>query len=53
MNGWSWTAGTGGNGSGQHLEYCSGHCCATSIKQATYFKDANPDVDTPDDLRRL
>ncbi len=32
--------------SGQHLPYCSGHCCATSIKQAMYFKDANPDVDT-------
>jgi len=31
---------------GQHLSYCSGHCCATSIKQAMYFKDANPDVDT-------
>ncbi len=28
------------------LSYCSGHCCTTSIKQATYFKDANPDVDT-------
>jgi len=38
--------GSGGNGSGQHLEYCSGHCCATSIKQAMYFKDANPEVDT-------
>ncbi|MFA5529783.1 MAG: hydrogenase iron-sulfur subunit [Thiohalomonadaceae bacterium] len=32
--------------SGEHLPYCSGHCCATSIKQAMYFKDANPDVDT-------
>ena len=31
---------------GQHLAYCSGHCCATSIKQATYFKDSNPDIDT-------
>jgi quinone-modifying oxidoreductase subunit QmoB len=31
---------------GQHLPYCSGHCCATSIKQATYFKDQNPDIDT-------
>ncbi|MBK6600783.1 MAG: FAD-dependent oxidoreductase [Betaproteobacteria bacterium] len=31
---------------GTHLPYCSGHCCATSIKQAMYFKDANPDVDT-------
>jgi quinone-modifying oxidoreductase subunit QmoB len=38
--------GFGGNGNGTHLEYCSGHCCATSIKQAMYFKDANPDVDT-------
>ncbi len=27
-----------------HLPYCSGHCCATSIKQAMYFKDANPAV---------
>jgi quinone-modifying oxidoreductase subunit QmoB len=35
-----------GNGSGGHLAYCSGHCCATSIKQAMYFKDAHPDVDT-------
>ncbi len=32
--------------SGTHLSYCSGHCCATSIKQAMYFKDANPDIDT-------
>jgi quinone-modifying oxidoreductase subunit QmoB len=31
---------------GTHLPYCSGHCCVTSIKQAMYFKDANPDVDT-------
>jgi quinone-modifying oxidoreductase subunit QmoB len=38
--------GSGGNGSGEHLEYCSGHCCATSIKQAMYFKDQNPDIDT-------
>ncbi len=29
-----------------HLSYCSGHCCATSIKQAMYFKQANPDTDT-------
>ncbi len=29
-----------------HLSYCSGHCCLTSIKQAMYFKDANPAVDT-------
>ena len=32
--------------SGVHLPYCSGHCCATSIKQAMYFKDQNPDIDT-------
>jgi quinone-modifying oxidoreductase, subunit QmoB len=32
--------------SGKHLPYCSGHCCNTSIKQAMYFKDANPDIDT-------
>jgi quinone-modifying oxidoreductase subunit QmoB len=32
--------------SGTHLQYCSGHCCATSIKQAMYFKDNNPDIDT-------
>ncbi len=31
---------------GMHLPYCSGHCCATSIKQAMYFKDANPGVET-------
>ena len=40
--------------SGKHLSYCSGHCCATSIKQAMYFKNANPDIDTVvmyDDLR--
>jgi len=30
----------------EHLPYCSGHCCATSVKQAMYFKNANPDVDT-------
>lgn len=29
-----------------HLPYCSGHCCLTSIKQATYFKDQNPAIDT-------
>jgi quinone-modifying oxidoreductase subunit QmoB len=29
-----------------HLPYCSGHCCLTSIKQAMYFKDQNPKVDT-------
>ena len=34
-----------GNGA-THLPYCSGHCCATSVKQAMYFKDANPDIDT-------
>ena len=32
--------------SGRHLPYCSGHCCATSIKQAMYFKNANPAIDT-------
>ena len=31
---------------GKHLPYCSGSCCNTSIKQAMYFKDANPDIDT-------
>jgi len=30
---------------GKHLPYCSGFCCNTSIKQAMYFKDANPDTD--------
>ena len=37
-----------------YLPYCSGFCCTASIKQAMYFKDANPDVDTVimyDDLR--
>lgn len=29
-----------------HLNYCSGHCCLTSIKQAMYFKDQNPDIET-------
>jgi quinone-modifying oxidoreductase subunit QmoB len=29
-----------------HLSYCSGFCCGASIKQAMYFKDANPDIDT-------
>ena len=32
--------------SGTHLPYCSGHCCATSVKQAMYFKDANPAIET-------
>ncbi len=31
---------------GTHLKYCSGHCCNTSMKQAMYFKDGNPGVDT-------
>lgn len=31
---------------GCHLEYCSGYCCNVSVKQAMYFKDANPDVET-------
>ena len=29
-----------------HLSYCSGFCCNASIKQAMYFKDSNPQVDT-------
>ncbi|CAK0750089.1 quinone-modifying oxidoreductase, subunit QmoB [Gammaproteobacteria bacterium] len=29
-----------------HLPYCSGFCCTTSIKQAMYFKDQNPGIDT-------
>ena len=29
-----------------HLAYCSGHCCNTSVKQAMYFKDQNPDINT-------
>ena len=29
-----------------HLPYCSGECCLTSIKQAMYFKDQNPDIET-------
>ena len=29
-----------------HLPYCSGYCCAASIKQAMYFKARNPDVET-------
>ena len=32
--------------SGRHLPYCSGFCCGTSIKQAMYFKDADPAIDT-------
>jgi quinone-modifying oxidoreductase subunit QmoB len=28
-----------------HLPYCSGFCCTTSIKQAMYFKESNPDAD--------
>ncbi|MHB1566450.1 MAG: hydrogenase iron-sulfur subunit [Acidiferrobacter sp.] len=32
--------------SGTHLKYCSGHCCNTSMKQAMYFKEQNPDIDT-------
>ncbi|MGA7180526.1 MAG: hydrogenase iron-sulfur subunit [Thiobacillaceae bacterium] len=31
--------------SGKHLTYCSGTCCNISVKQAMYFKDANPAVD--------
>jgi quinone-modifying oxidoreductase subunit QmoB len=29
-----------------HLSHCSGYCCNASIKQAMYFKDQNPDIDT-------
>lgn len=28
------------------LDYCSGHCCTTSIKQAMYFQQHNGDVET-------
>jgi hypothetical protein len=31
--------------SGKHLPYCSGHCCATSIKQALYLKEADAAID--------
>jgi quinone-modifying oxidoreductase subunit QmoB len=37
-----------------HLNYCSGDCCLNSIKQAMYFKDQNPEIETEilfDDLR--
>ncbi|MFO1218356.1 MAG: FAD-dependent oxidoreductase [Burkholderiaceae bacterium] len=27
---------------GKHLPYCSGHCCATSVKQAMVIKNADP-----------
>src|SRR5512140_293867 len=40
--------------SGKHLAYCSGFCCGASVKQAMYFKDANPAINTVviyDDLR--
>ena len=40
--------------SGKHLAYCSGFCCGASVKQAMYFKDADPAIDTVviyDDLR--
>ncbi len=29
-----------------HLPYCSGFCCNASIKQAMYFKDVNPNIET-------
>ena len=29
-----------------HLPYCSGYCCAASIKQAMYFQDADPSIET-------
>jgi quinone-modifying oxidoreductase subunit QmoB len=28
----------------QHLPYCSAACCIESLKQAKYFKEANPDT---------
>ena len=31
--------------SGKHLPYCSGHCCATSAKQAMYLKQADAGID--------
>ncbi|MGZ5618969.1 MAG: hydrogenase iron-sulfur subunit, partial [Usitatibacter sp.] len=31
--------------SGKHLPYCSGHCCATSVKQAIYLKDFDPGIE--------
>ncbi len=37
-----------------YLPYCSGHCCNTSVKQAMYFKNANPRINVNviyDDLR--
>ena len=37
-----------------HLEWCSGHCCSTSIKQAMYFKEQNDLIQTTilfDDIR--
>jgi quinone-modifying oxidoreductase subunit QmoB len=29
----------------EHLPYCSGHCCLTSVKQAMYFKESDPNID--------
>ena len=29
-----------------HLSYCSGFCCSASIKQAMYFKQIQPNIDT-------
>ncbi len=40
--------------SGKHLPYCSGHCCATSVKQALYLKESDATIDAVvlyDDLR--
>ena len=28
----------------EHLNYCSGFCCATAIKQALYVREANPNA---------
>jgi quinone-modifying oxidoreductase subunit QmoB len=30
---------------GKHLPYCSGHCCATSVKQALYLKESDAAID--------
>ncbi|MBI5536978.1 MAG: FAD-dependent oxidoreductase [Deltaproteobacteria bacterium] len=29
----------------EHLPYCSAHCCRTSLKQALYVLDANPEAE--------
>jgi quinone-modifying oxidoreductase subunit QmoB len=32
-----------GSRTGEHLPYCSSYCCGTTLKQATYIRDANKD----------